>query len=50
MRWDSLDTSSHNISPHLLVEFQTQEYFVFNRGELAYERLVRPPRPTRDGR
>ena len=32
------------------IEFKTQEEVVFIRGYIAYDRLVRAPRPTRDGR
>ena len=34
----------------MAIEFKTQEEVVFIRGYTAYDRLVRAPRPTRDGR
>jgi hypothetical protein len=38
------------IASKIAVEFKTPEEVVFIRGWLAYDGLVRAPRPTRDGR
>jgi hypothetical protein len=38
------------IVSNIAVEFKTGEEVVFIRGYLAYDRLVRAPRPTRDRR
>jgi len=39
-----------NALAKIAVEFRAQEEVVFIRGYIAYDRLVRAARPTRDGR
>jgi hypothetical protein len=38
------------VAAKIALEFKTKEEVVFIRGYIAYDRLVRAPRPTRDGR
>jgi len=38
------------IASKIAVEFKREEEVVFIRGYVAYDTLVRAPRPTRDGR
>jgi hypothetical protein len=39
-----------SVAPKIALEFKTNEEVVFIRGYIAYDRLVRAGRPTRDGR